>query len=119
MLTLILDILLAVLAVYMLLKGHYGITKQAAFVPMAVAVLDASFASLLTSSLLPWLTIAKIVLQVVILASAALLARQDAVRARNKRARRSRRQELARSRAAFDRALEQRQTATRRQRVCA
>ena len=119
MLTLILDILLAVLAVYMLMKGHYGITKQAAFVPMAVAVLDATFASVLEPSLIPWLSTAKIVLQVVILASAAVLARQDAVRARNKRARRNRRQELARSRAAFDRALEQRQEAPRRYRVCA
>ena len=119
MLTLVLDILLAVMAVYMLMKGHYGITKQAGFAPLAVAVLDASFASVIDPSLTPGLSAALVVLQVVVLAGAGLLAREDAVRARNKRARRIRRQEVARSRAAFDRALEQRQNMGATRRVCA
>ena len=119
MLTLVLDILLAVMAVYMLMKGHYGITKQAGFAPLAVAVLDASFASVIDPSLTPGLSTALVVLQVAVLAGAGLLAREDAVRARNKRARRIRRQEVARSRAAFDRALEQRQSMGATRRVCA
>ena len=119
MLTLVLDILLAVMAVYMLMKGHYGITKQAGFAPLAVAVLDASFASVIDPSLTPGLSAALVVLQVVVLAGAGFLAREDAVRARNKRARRIRRQEVARSRAAFDRALEQRQNMGATRRVCA
>lgn len=119
MLTLVLDSILAVLAVYMLLRGHYGITKQAGFVPLTVALLDAAFASAIDPSLTPWLSTALVVLQVIVLAAAATLAYEDAVRARNKRARRARRQEIARSRAAFEQALERRQAAGRRQRVCA
>lgn len=117
--TLVLDILLAVLAVYMLLRGHYGITKQMGFAPLTVAVLDAAFAGVIDPARTPWLSAALVALQVVILAAAAVLTYQDAVRARNKRARRVRRQELARSRAAFDRALEQRNAVGARRRVCA
>ena len=119
MLTLMLDVLLAVLAVYMLMKGHYGITKQAGFAPLTVAVLDASFASVIDPALTPGLSAALVVLQLVVLAGAGILSYQDAVRARNKRARRIRRQEVARSRAAFERALEQRQTMGSARRVCA
>lgn len=119
MLTLILDVLLAVLAVYMLMKGHYGVTRQAGFAPLAVAVLDAAFAGAIDPSLTPRLSAALAVLQVVVLAGAGLLSYQDAVRARNKRARRARRQEVARSRAAFERALEQRQNRGVARRVCA
>jgi len=119
MLTLVLDILLAVLAVYMLLRGHYGITKQAGFAPLTVAVLDAAFAGAIDPARTLWLSAALVVLQLVVLAAAGLLTYQDAVRARNKRARQVRRQEIARSRAAFDRALEQRQAAGARRRVCA
>ena len=119
MLTLVLDVLLAVLAVYMLMKGHYGITKQAGLAPLAVAVLDASFASVIDPSLTPVLSAALVALQVVVLAGAGILSYEDAVRARNKQARRIRRQEVARSRAAFDRALEQRQNMGGARRVCA
>ncbi len=119
MLTLVLDILLAVLAVYMILRGHYGITKQVGFAPLTVAVLDAAFAGVIDPARTPWLSVALVALQVVVLSAAALMTYQDAVRARNKRARRARRQEIARSRAAFERALEQRQTAVRDRRVCA
>lgn len=119
MLTLILDILLAVLAVFMLLKGHYGVTKQMAFVPMTVAVLDAAFAGVIDPALTPVLSTALVVLQGVVLGAAGLLTYQDAVRARNKRARRLRRQEIARSRAAFQQALERREAAARRRCVCA
>ena len=53
------------------------------------------------------------------LAAAAALTYEDAVRARNKRARAARRREIARSRAAFEQALEQRSVSQHRQRVCA
>ena len=119
MLTLVLDMLLAVLAVYMLLCGHYGITKQAGFVPLTVAGLDAAFAGLIDPARTPWLSLALVALQVVVLAAAAALTYEDAVRARNKRARAARRREIARSRAAFEQALEQRSVSQHRQRVCA
>ena len=119
MLHLVLDIMLAVLAVYMLLRGHYGVTKQAGFAPLVAAVVDASFASAIDPTLTPWLSAALMVLQVVVLAAATVLTYQDAVRARNKRARRARRQEIARSRAAFEQALERRQVMGGARRVCA
>ena len=119
MLTLVLDIMLAVLAVYMLLRGHYGVTKQAGFAPLVVAVLDATFAAAIDPAHTPWLSAALVALQVVVLTAAAVLTHQDAVRARNKRARRARRQEIARSRAAFEQALEQRQAVGGVRRVCA
>ena len=119
MLTLVLDILLAVLAVYMILRGHYGVTKQMGFAPLTVAVLDAAFAGAIDPARTPWLSVALVALQVVVLSAAALMTYQDAVRARNKRARHCRQRELARSRAAFDRALEQRQTVGGARRVCA
>ena len=119
MLTLVLDILLAVLAVYMILRGHYGVTKQMGFAPLTVAVLDAAFAGVIDPSRTPWLSVVLVALQVVVLSAAALMTYQDAVRARNKRARRYRQRELARSRAAFESALEQRQAAGSARRVCA
>lgn len=119
MFALILDTLLAVTAVYMLMKGHYGVTKQAAFAPLAVAVLDASCAAAIDPSLTPWLSTALILLQVVILGAAVTLAYEDAVHARNKRSRRTRRRQLAHSREAFRQALEQRRVSERHHRVCA
>ena len=119
MFALILDMLLAVTAVYMLVKGHYGFTKQAAFAPLAVAVLDASCAAAIDPALTPWLSTALIVLQVIILGAAVTLAYEDAVHARNKRARRTRRHQLAHSREAFQQALEQRRASDCRRRICA
>lgn len=119
MLTLVLDMLLAVLAVYMLLRGHYGITKQMGFAPLTVAVLDAAYAAAIDPALTPVLSAALVVLQIVVLAGAGILTYQDAVRARNKRARRQRRAEVARSRAAFEQALERRQAVGYGRRVCA
>ena len=111
MFTYIIDALLVLISVGMLLRGHYGVTRQAGFVPLAVAAVDAAFAGLLDPSLTPVLSALLVVLQVVILAAAGLLLYEDAVRARNKRARRQRRHELAASRAAFE------QAAARKERV--
>ena len=116
MFALILDILLAVLAVSMFILARFGITRQAALIPMAIAVLDASFYGLLSQSALAVVTIC---LQVLVLAVSGWMLYSDAVRARNKQARRARRQEVARSRRAFEQALEQRGTTVRRADVCA
>lgn len=116
MFALILDMLLAVLAVSMLIFARFGVTRQAALIPMAMAVLDASFYGLLSQS---GLAVACICLQVLVLAVSGLMLYRDVVRSRNKQARRARRQEVARSRAAFERALEQKNAPARRRTVCA
>lgn len=116
MFALILDILLAVLAVSMLIFARFGVTRQAALIPMAMAVLDVSFYGLLSRS---GLAVACLCLQVLVLAVGGWMLYRDAVRARNKQARRARRQALARSREAFEQALEQKNTASHRRTVCA
>ena len=116
MFALILDMLLAVLAVSMLIFARFGVTRQAALIPMAMAVLDASFYGLLSQS---GLAVACICLQVLVLGVSGLMLYRDGVRARNKQARRARRREIARSRAAFEQALERREQCARRRRVCA
>lgn len=115
----VLDILLAALAVSMLVKGHYGITHQAALVPLAVALLDGSTVLHFDPTLTPVLSATMVALQVVILASGSLLLYQDAVRARQKRARRQRRRQMAASRDAFEQALEQKNRGSAGRRVCA
>ncbi|MBQ8684305.1 MAG: hypothetical protein IJ518_07315 [Clostridia bacterium] len=119
MFTYILDLLLAAVAVAMLLKGHYGATRQLALAPLLVAALDATFASQLDLSLTPVLSGLLIALQVVILAGCALVLRRDRVLARNKQARRRRRREIARTQAAFEAAAARHATAPRRQVACA
>ena len=118
MFAIMMDLLLAALAVIMLFKGHYGITRQAAWVPLAVALIDISVVGSINPSLTPALSALLVVLQIVVLGASGAMLRQDVVRARNKRARRLRRQEVARSREAFEQALGQRQSAPAR-RVCA
>ena len=113
MFTYIIDGLLVLISVAMLLRGHYGITRQAAFVPLTTAVVDAAFAGQLDLLLTPVLTALLVILQMVILSASGLLLYQDAVRARNKRARRQRRRELAVSRAAFEQAAAQNDRACR------
>lgn len=108
MFTLMMDILLVLLAVVMLVKGHYGLTKQAAFGPIVVAVIDASTALQVNPAATPVLYGLLIALQVVVLSAGSVVLYQDVVRARNKRARRQRRQELARSREAFEQARQSR-----------
>ncbi|MBR5523941.1 MAG: hypothetical protein IKU51_01565 [Clostridia bacterium] len=112
MFTYTIDALLVLVSVGMLLRGHYGVTRQAAFIPLVVAVVDAAFAGQLDLLLTPVLSAMLVVLQLVILSASGLLLYQDAVRARNKRARRQRRRELAVSRAAFE------QAAAQNDRVC-
>ena len=104
MFTLFIDLALAAVAALMILKGHYGITRQVAVVPLAVALVDAAFAAQLQLALTPVLSALLIALQVAILSVSAGVLREDMVRARNKRNRRRRREELARSRAAFEQA---------------
>ena len=113
MFTYIIDALLVLLAVGMLLRGHYGITRQAGFVPLVVAVVDAAFAAQLDPALTPVLSGVLIALQLVILAAGSVLLYEDAVQARNKRARRRRRRELAASRAAFEQAAQRHETVRR------
>ena len=117
----IVDILLAALAVSMLIGGHYGVTRQLAFAPLLTAVLDAVFATQVDLGLTPVLSALLFALQAVILLGGALVLYQDRVRVRNRRARRRRRQELARSRAAFEQAAEQaaHRSAARRRGLCA
>ena len=113
MFTLFIDLALALMAALMLVKGHYGITRQLAAVPLAVALIDAAFATQISLALTPVLSALLVVLQVVILSLSAAVLREDALRARMKRVRRRRREEQARDRAAFE------QVAQRRNRVAA
>ena len=117
MFTLFIDLALALVAALMILKGHYGITRQLAAVPLAVALVDAAFAAQLQLSLTPVISALLIALQVVILAASGEVLREDMVRARNKMNRRRRREELARSRAAFEQAAQRRDRM--RQAACA
>ena len=114
-----LDILLAALAVAMLVKGHYGVTRQAALVPLAVALLDGSTVLQFDPTLTPLLSAAMVALQVVILSSGSLLLYQDAKQYRQKQARRQRRRQLVASREAFEQALNQKGRTTAGRRVCA
>ena len=113
MFTLLIDLGLALVAALMLVKAHYGITRQLAAVPLVVALVDAAFATQIDLALTPVLSALLVVLQVVILSLSVVMLRQDALHARAKQVRRRRRQEQARDRAAFD------QVAQRRNRVAA
>ncbi len=117
MLTLVFDFLLAAVAVGMFFGGHYGVTRQAAFLPLTVAVIDAVFAAQVTLSLTPVLSAVLVALQLVIFAGSGVLLYEDRVHARNKQSRRRRRRDLARSRAAFEQAAARREQTDRR--VCA
>ena len=108
MFTLFVDLALALVAALMILKGHYGITRQLAAVPLVVALVDAAFAAQIDLWLTPVLSALLVVLQVVILSLSVGVLREDAARARMKRTRRRRREEMARDRAAFDRAAQRR-----------
>lgn len=109
MFTLFIDLALALVAALMILKGHYGITRQLAAVPLIVALVDAAFATQIQLALTPLISVLLIALQVVILAASGEVLREDMVRTRNKMARRRRREELTRSRAAFEQAAQRRE----------
>ena len=119
MLSFVMNILLATLAVSMMIKGHFSATRQMAVVPLGAALLDTMAMSAVNPALTPGLSAVLVVLQVVILATGSLVLYNDAVRARNKRARRARRRELEKSRAAFEQALEQQGKIIPMRRVCA
>ena len=117
MFTFVLDILLVAVAAGMFFAGHYGVTRQAAFLPLVVAAVDAAFATQVTLSLTPVLSAVLIALQVIILSGSGVLLYEDRVRARNKQSRRRRRRDLRRSQAAFEAAAQRREASARR--VCA
>ena len=117
MFTFVLDILLVAVAAAMYFAGHYGVTRQTAFLPLVVAAVDAAFAAQVTLSLTPLLSAVLIALQTVILVGSGILLYEDRVHARNKQSRRRRRRELARSQAAFEAAAKRREQSARR--VCA
>ncbi len=102
----ILDALLAVTAAAMLLKGNFGATRQLALAPLFAAVLDASFASVITYTATPVLSVLLTLLQVTVLFGSAFALYQDRVRAHNKQARRRRRRDILRTQAAFELARE-------------
>lgn len=109
MFTLLIDLGLALVAALMILRGHYNITRQLAAVPLAVALVDAAFATQVQLSLTPVVSALLIALQVIVLSLSGEVLREDCVRARNKRNRRLRREALARDRAAFEQAAQRRQ----------
>ena len=119
MLSIMLNILLATLAVMMMIKGRYGATRQMAIVPLGAAVLDTMTYGAVNPAQTPALSTLLVMLQLVILATGALALHRDRVRARNKQARRIRRRELEQSRAAFEQALEQKGKVIPLRRVCA
>ena len=67
MFTLFIDLGLALVAALMILKGHYGITRQLAAVPLVVALIDAAFAAQIDAALTPVLFTLLVILQVIIL----------------------------------------------------
>ncbi len=119
MLTYILDLLLIAMAVGMLWKGHFGITRQLALAPLAVAALDAAFAGQVELSLTPVLSGTLIALQLVMFVASTLVLYRDRVLARNKQKRRRRRREIARTRAAFEEAAARREAQPARRVLCA
>ena len=98
----LLDAFLALTAGGMLTLGKFGVTRQLALAPVAVAALDAAFARLIRFSLTPVLSVLLVLLQLTVLCGSAMVLYQDRVRARNKENRRRRRREMARTRAAFE-----------------
>ena len=109
MFTLLIDFALALVATLMILRGHYAITRQIAAVPLAVALVDAAFATQLQLSLTPVLSALLIALQVAILSVSGAVLREDMIRARNKMNRRRRREQVARDCAAFEQAAQRRE----------
>lgn len=107
------DAVLAALGAFMLLKGKFGITRQAAWGPIAIAVIDAAMAAQLDFSLTPVLSAILLGLQAVILLCGTFLLYQDRVHARSKALRRQRRRALAADREAFAQALAQREESDR------
>ena len=102
----IIDALLTAVAVSMLLKGGYGVTRQLALAPLAVAALDASFAGVIAYSATPVLSVLLTLLQLTVLFGSAVVLYQDRVRTRNKQERRRRRRDILRTQAAFEQARE-------------
>ncbi len=102
--SMILDILMAAVAVAMLIKGHYGVTKQLAFIPLAIASLDASFATVITYEATLALSLLLTALQIAILFGSVTLLHEDRAHARNQQERRRRRHEVLRTQAAFEQA---------------
>ena len=100
MFTLFIDLGLALVAALMLLRGHYTITRQVAAVPLAVALIDASFAPQIQLALTPVVSGVLVALQAIILLFSIGVLREDASRARQQRARQRRREEIARAQAA-------------------
>ncbi len=119
MFSFVMNLLLAGLAVLMLMKGRFSATRQMALVPLGAALLDTMTYGAVNPALTPALSALLVALQVVILATGALVLYQDKVRTRNKQARRARRRELEKTRAAFEQALEQKGRVAARSRVCA
>ena len=113
--TIILDLLLVAVAAAMCISGKYGVTKQLAVVPAAIAALDMYLAPQIDPTLTMTISIFAVLLQVVILLGAAAILHEDRVRTRNKQRRRQRRREVAARRAALTCVREQ-NTASR---VCA
>ena len=113
MFTYVIDFALALVAALMILKGHYGITRQLAAVPLVVALVDAAFAYQLDLALTPVISTLLVLLQVAILTVSTAVLREDMARARISRERRRRRAELERSRAAFEEAAQRRSSMPR------
>ena len=106
--TLVFDVFLVLAGLGMILLGKYGITRQLAFAPATVAVLDLLFATKVSFALTPVLSTLLVVLQAAVLAGSLLVLREDRALARKKESRRRRRREMARTQAAFERAADRR-----------
>lgn len=110
MLSYIFDASLAMIAVMMLFKGAYGATRQLALAPLLIAVLDASFAGVITYGATPIISVLLTALQLTIFMGSVLVFHHDRVRARNKHERRRRRREILRTQLAFEQTRIERQT---------
>ena len=107
MFTLFIDLGLALVAALMLLRGHYTITRQMAAVPLVVSLVDAAFAAKLQLALTPVVSVLLVALQMAILFVSVGVLREDAARARQRRARLRRQETAARDRATFKQAARQ------------
>ena len=113
--TIVLDVLLVTMAAAMVLGGKYGVTKQLAMVPTAIAALDMYLAPQIDPALTMTVSVIAVLLQAVILLGAAAVLHEDRVRTRNKMRRRQRRREVAARRAALTCVCQQKAAS----RVCA
>ena len=104
--SIVFDVLLALMAGLMLLGGKYGLTRQLAAAPLVVAVLDICFGGNIQPMLTPVLSVLVLSLQLTVLVFCGRVWQLDRARTKSK----ARRRQLRRSRVAFEEGLARRES---------